>query len=134
MKNRRRDSAKILEDNCMLVRAAIEKGALTRAEICKATGLRQVDIVQVFTKDRKLYADYQVIKKTIALEASDALHDIVRNPRHPQHFQACKFIVQSHKSDLDELLESKDSVKIEAEGGEATGGGKASRVVISFES
>lgn len=129
MKNKRRKEAKLLRERSLLIKAAINNGALTRADICKATGLKQTDLANVFAGDRELFAEYQVIKRTIAMEASDAIHDIVRDKTHPQHFQACKFIVQNHKSDLDEVLEAKDSITLSE--GEGSG---TSRVTINFGS
>ena len=121
MKNSKRKERKLLETRADLVRAALETGAISRKEICRATGLKLHELANLFTKDRKVYGEYVVRRRTITDVASDNIMDIVNDPSHPQHFQASKYILSTYKSDLDEVLESQDSNDLEINIGESTG-------------
>lgn len=128
MKNKRREEKRLGEERRLLVKAAIEQDLLTRADIAKATGLTQRQVSLVLTENKDLQAEFRVLRRMIKDEASDALHDIVRNKKHPQHFQAVKYVLQNFKTELDETLDSKESTSLELDG---TGGG-AGRVIIKF--
>ena len=130
MKNSKRKERKLLETRADLVRAALETGAISRKEICRATGLKLHELANLFTKDRKVYGEYVVRRRTITDVASDNIMDIVNDPSHPQHFQASKYILSTYKSDLDEVLESQDSNDLEINIGDSTG----SPIQINFGS
>ena len=128
MKNSKRKERKLLETRADLVRAALETGAISRKEICRATGLKLHELANLFTKDRKVYGEYVVRRKTITDIASDNIMDIVNDPTHPQHFQASKYILSTYKSDLDEVLESQDQSEMAIQVGDST----ASPITINF--
>lgn len=88
MRNKARKEAKLLETRAEFVRAALESGHISRKDICKATGLKLHELTNLFTKDRKVYSEYVVRRKTISDIASDNILDIVNDPTHPQHFAA----------------------------------------------
>ena len=129
MKNSKRQEKRLLETRAELVRAALEAGMISRKDICKVTGLQMHELANLFTKDRKVYGEYVVRRKTISDIASDNILEIVNDPEHPQHFAASKYILSTYKSDLDEVLESQDeeSVSISV-GGES----KANPITIKF--
>ena len=131
MKNSKRKERKLLETRADLVRAALETGAISRKEICRATGLKLHELANLFTKDRKVYGEYVVRRKTITDIASDNIMDIVNDPTHPQHFQASKYILSTYKSDLDEVLEDKAGEDISVSLGENS---KGSPITINFGS
>ena len=130
MNNKARKEAKLLETRAELVRAALESGNISRKDICKVTGLRLHELANLFTKDRKVYGEYVVRRKTISDIASDNILDIVNDPTHPQHFAASKYILSTYKSDLDEVLEDKSGEDISV----SLGGSKGSPITINFGS
>lgn len=130
MKNTRRKEEKLLKSRAEFVRAALEAGHITRKDICNATGLQLHELANLFTADRKVYAEYVVRRKTISDIASDNILDIVNDPTHPQHFAASKYILSTYKSDLDEVLESQSGEEISVSVGE----GSASPINITFGS
>lgn len=129
MKNKERKEAKLLETRADLVRAALEGGHISRKDICSATGLKLHELANLFTKDRKVYGEYVVRRKTISDIASDNILDIVNDPSHPQHFAASKYILSTYKSDLDEVLEDKSGEDIQVMLGEQS---KGSPITINF--
>lgn len=128
MKNSKRKEAKLLNSRAEFVRAALEAGHISRKDICKATGMQMHELANLFTKDRKVYAEYVVRRRTISDIASDNIMDIVNDPQHPQHFQASKYILSTYKSELDEVLESQDQSEIAVQ----LGSGTASPITINF--
>ena len=131
MKNKARKEAKLLETRAEFVRSALESGHISRKDICNATGLKLHELANLFTKDRKVYGEYVVRRKTISDIASDNILDIVNDPTHPQHFAASKYILSTYKSDLDEVLEDKSGEDISVSlGGES----KGSPITINFGS
>lgn len=128
MRNKKREERKITNERSLLVKDAIENGHLTRSQICKATGLTMMQLRNLFDANRELFAKYSNAKRLIVDQASDNLHSIVNNPKHPKHFEATKFVLTNYKSEMDDILESQDSNEIQVEGGNST----ASRVVIKF--
>lgn len=131
MKNKARKEAKLLELRAELVRAALEGGHISRKDICAATGLKLHELANLFTKDRTVYSEYVVRRKTISDIASDNILDIVNDPTHPQHFQASKYILSTYKSDLDEVLEDRAGEDISVSLGD---GAKGSPITINFGS
>lgn len=129
MKNKERKEAKLLETRADLVRAALESGHISRKDICRATGLKLHELANLFTKDRKVYGEYVVRRKTISDIASDNILDIVNDPTHPQHFQASKYILATYKSDLDEVLEDRTGEDISVMLGSES---KGSPITINF--
>lgn len=128
MKNGKRKERKLLETRADLVRAALESGCISRKEICRATGMKLHELANLFTKDRKVYGEYVVRRKTITDIASDNIMDIVNDPSHPQHFQASKYILSTYKSDLDEVLESQEQSDLAINVGDSS----ASPITINF--
>tara|TARA_R110000744_G_scaffold261287_2_gene376064 strand:- start:700 stop:1095 length:396 start_codon:yes stop_codon:yes gene_type:complete len=128
MKNSKRKEAKLLDSRAEFVRAALEAGHISRKDICKATGMQMHELANLFTKDRKVYGEYVIRRKTISDIASDNIMDIVNDPSHPQHFQASKYILSTYKSELDEVLESQDQSEIAVQ----LGSGTASPITINF--
>lgn len=120
MKNTRRKEEKLLKSRAEFVRAALDAGHITRKDICKATGLQLHELANLFTADRKVYAEYVVRRKTISDIASDNILDIVNDPTHPQHFAASKYILSTYKSDLDDVLESQSGEEISVQVGESS--------------
>lgn len=103
---------KLLQDRVLLIKEAMELGAATKSDISNATGLKLTTINNVFTADRELFAQYSVLRRTIVDIASDNVYAIVSDPKHPQHFQASKYVLQNFKSDLDEVLESQKDEEV----------------------
>lgn len=129
MKNTERKEKKLLNTRAALVRAALEAGQISRKDICNATGLQMHELANLFTRDRDVYGEYVVRRKTISDIASDNILDIVNDPTHPQHFAASKYILSTYKSDLDEVLESQSDNDVSIQvGGES----KASPIQITF--
>lgn len=129
LRNRQREEENLLKTRAGLVRSALDRGFMSRSEICRVTGMKLHELSNLFTNDRKLFGEYCIIRKTIADVASDNILDIVNDKTHPKNYEASKYILSSYKSDFDEALESHDgespSVTI---GGES----KASPIVIKF--
>lgn len=131
MKNSERKTKKLTEKRAAFVRAALEAGHITRKDICNATGLKMHELANLFTKDREVYGEYVVRRKTISDIASDNILDIVNDPTHPHHFQASKYILSTYKSDLDDVLESQDESEMSIQMGKSNA---KSPITITFGS
>jgi hypothetical protein len=123
MKNTERQEKRLLKTRAALVRAALEAGHISRKDICNATGLQMHELANLLTQDREVYGEYVVRRKTISDIASDNILDIVNDPKHPQHFQASKYILSTYKSDLDDVLESQQesemNISVGGDGGDS---------------
>ena len=128
IKNKRREEEKLLTDRAARVRAALNANIMVRKEICNATGLTMLQLKNLFQKDRELFAEYAVLRKTIMDVAADNLVAIVNDPTHPHHFQASKEMLKNFKSDFDDTLEGVDSIL------NIQPSGKKSKVKIVFSS
>lgn len=115
MRNTKRAEKKLLENRKELVKAAMEAGKITRSDICKAAGISLSQLVNLFTADRALFAEYSVMRRTITDQAADNIHAIINDPKHPQHFAASKYVLQNYKSDFDEILESQEESMLQIE-------------------
>jgi len=114
MKNPSRREARLLETRRALVEQALEAGITTRKGICKAANLALHDLTNLFTKDRELYAKFVIRRRTMVDVASDNLQEILEDKNHPQNFQATKYVLQTYKSDLDDILDSNgDELSVE---------------------
>ena len=113
-----------------LVKTALELGHVSRREICKAADMKPHELAYIFRENRDIYREYTIRRRTLVDTAADNIQEIINDPTHPSHFAASKFILQSYKSDLDNILEHHDSEK----GFEFQVGGesKASPVNITF--
>ena len=122
MRNKKRQESKLLESRVLLIDKAMDEGFLTKTDIAKATGLKIWDVVNTFTRDRELYAKFCIRRRTLVDTAADNIQAIVNDKDHPQNYQASKFVVSTYKSDLDEILESKDidDISVLVEGGESS--------------
>jgi hypothetical protein len=121
MKNTDRQEKRLLKTRAALVRAALEAGQISRKDICNATGLKMHELANLLTLDREVYGEYVVRRKTISDIASDNILDIVNDPKHPQHFQASKYILSTYKSDLDDVLESQQESEMNISVGGVSG-------------
>jgi len=127
-----RKKREILEERVRLIRAALNKEATTRSEICRMTGLTEPTLSKVFSEVPDLYAEFKVLRSIIVDNAADNIARIIQNKNHRDHFAASKYVLTHYKSDLDDSLEEKESggglsVKV---GGKPT----ASPVKIMFKS
>lgn len=132
MRNNRREKKKILKDRALLVRAALDQGAMTRSDLCKICEFKLNDLVNLFAEDRELFAEYKVRRKTIVDQAADNIHAIVNDKNHPKHYEASKYILQNYKSDLDEVLESQDGEMLQIGSAPQVDGVPHSPMVITF--
>lgn len=114
----KKELAKIFEERKVLVEQALELGKLTRKDICDATGLKMSDLNNLFGKDRELYSKYCILRRTVVDVAADNIVNAVMDPKHPKNYDASKEVLKNWKSDLDDILDSKDgdAIKIETLG------------------
>lgn len=125
MRNKKREEEKkksILEDKKLRIREAIKQGIVLRRDLCKVTDIKLHDLRNIFTKDRELYAEFCVARKTIEGLASDNIYKIVEDETHPKNYDASKFIIQNFKTDMDDILESKDGESLDISLGNSSGG------------
>jgi hypothetical protein len=112
MKNCFRDlekKMKIYKDKVSRVRYAIEKmNIVQRKEICKAAEIKMHDLKNIFHRERDLYAEYCVRRKVITDMATDNIYRIVSDDNHPKNYDASKWVAQNFKTELDDMLESRD--------------------------
>lgn len=114
-KSKAREIREKLAKRSALINAALEEGITTKTGLAKATDLKVFEINDVFTADRDLYNKFCIRRRTLVDTAADNLEDILKDPNHPQNFQASKFVLQTYKSDLDENLEAKTAEEIAVE-------------------
>lgn len=105
----KRELSKLNEDRCLLVEEALSRDIITKSEICKATGLKMSVLNNVFTQNRKLYAKYCVIRRTITDVAADNIVEIVMDKTHPKNYDASKEVLKNFRTDLDDVLDSKET-------------------------
>ena len=131
MKNSAREEGRLLKDRTLKVRAAMNQGLSTRKDICAAAEITMPMLANLFTKDRELFAEFCVLRKTIVDQASDNIAAIVADEQHPKNYEASKYVLANYKSDLDESMESKldDDVEFNISQGGASG---ASPINITF--
>lgn len=133
MRNRAKDEAKLLETRAALVLVALDAGKFTRRAICKATGMKAHELSSLFTKDRKIFAEYTVRRKTLADTAADNIAEIVNDPNHPKNFEASKWMLTNYKSDLDDTLTpAAGEMEIQVPQGQEQFDSGAAPVIIKF--
>ena len=117
----------------LLVETAIDLGQTTKTELAESAGIKLWELADLFKFNPVLYAKYCIRRRTLVDTASDNLEMILKDPTHPQHFQASKYVLEKYKSDLDTNLEAKEDSK---QGGVNVliggAGKKASPVRITF--
>lgn len=101
-----------------LVKAALRMGLTTKNDICKASAMALWELNELFQADKDLYNDFCVRRRTLSDVAADNLENILRDPVHPQNFQATKYVLEKYKTDIDVQLEAKnaDDVDVEVSG------------------
>lgn len=104
-RNESRRVKRLHKNGAALIKAALNNGCTSRAEISKTTGLNTGLIRRIFDKDTELWAIYKIAAKGILDRAYDNISKIIADPKHPQNFQASKFILTKYKSELDALLD-----------------------------
>lgn len=124
----RRNKRGIERDNIALIKAAIENDNSTYRQITEVTGLNNWKIKDLFTKHADLYALYKVRRKMLVEMAADNIQSIIEDKNHPQHFAASKYVLQNYKSDLDEVLDTREDDDTDLEMSIEGGAG----VVINF--
>ena len=108
MPNKEREEGTKLERRARMVRAAMDVGYYLRKDICKVTEMKLHELRGVLAKDKKLYAEYKVRKRSVMDMASDNIYDIVSDPNHPKNYDASKYMLTQFKSEYDEILDGKD--------------------------
>jgi len=132
MRNDKRKHTKLVATRTALVQAALDAGKVSRREICQATGLQRHELTNLFTDNREIFAAYTVRRKTITEAAADNIQEIVNDKNHPQNFAASKFVLQTYKSELEDILEPMaGEMQIEVPSGT---GDDAQPVIIKFSS
>lgn len=110
---------------------SMDLGFTTKAKIAQDSGLKLWELNELFEENKDIYKRYCTMRKTLVDTAADNLEDILKNPDHPQHFAASKYILQTYKSDLDSNFETKTKDNVGVEIGI---GGKGNRpVILTFE-
>jgi hypothetical protein len=66
------------------------------------------DLKNIFHRERDLYAEYCVRRKVITDMATDNIYRIVSDDNHPKKYDASKWVAQNFKTELDDMLESRD--------------------------
>lgn len=111
------------------IRFALENGVTTRKGLAEAAECKVYDLTNLFKKDKKLYQEYQLRRKNIAEIAADNIEEIINDPDHQHNYAASKWILTQYKSEIDNVLESKEGDEISVEIG---GASESVPVVISF--
>lgn len=122
MKNRSRIHKEKIAERAQLISVALDEGKTTKTAIGEMTGLKLWEINEVFEKNKEVHAKFCMYRRTLVDTASDNLEDILKNPEHPQNFQATKYVLQTYKNDLDSTLEKqdKDNPEVAIIGGSAS--------------
>ena len=113
MENKAREKSKLMEERINLVEACLDSEISTKAEICKVTGLKRIELNTIFRENKKLYARFCVIRKLLVEKSTDNITAVVDDRTHPKNYEASKWILANYKSDLDADLDAKDSEEIE---------------------
>lgn len=112
-KSRVREKREILAKRSELINAALEDGQTTKKQLAKSAGIEIWQLNDVFKENKDLHLKFNVRRRTLADTAADNLEEILKDPDHPQHFQATKYVLQTYKTDIDENLESKEAEEME---------------------
>ena len=114
-KNKSREYREKIARYSAQIEVALNDGHTTKTAIGDATGLKLWEINDVFTQNVLLHAKFANYRRTLVDTAADNLEDILKNPNHPQNFQATTYVLKNYKSDLDTHLEAKSANEIEVD-------------------
>ena len=113
MKKRMSNSKRAIErrnrERKTLFQDAISDGHTSRRDLCKAMGIAGWELTEFFEMNPKMYKLYSSRRRELRDVALDNIQDIVEDPKHKDHYQASKYVVDNYKTDLDIILESKKS-------------------------
>lgn len=112
-----------------LIRAALEANVTTLRKIKELTGLSKIRITKILDDDKELRGMYMIRRKMMLNTAVDNIQDIVDDFKHPQNYQASKYLIGEYKSDLDVIFDKKD---VEDFSAEISMDNDGAPVVISF--
>lgn len=93
----------------MIVEDALDGGAISYNQICKATELTESNLQVVFKNFPDTHKKYRVNLMGLKLQASANLVNIMCDPTHPKHFEANKTFLAKYKTELDEVFEQHDN-------------------------
>lgn len=114
-KNKSREYREKIARYSALIEVALNDGHTTKTAIGRETGLKLWEINDVFTQNILLHAKFANYRRTLVDTAADNLEEILKNPAHPQNFQATTYVLKNYKSDLDTHLEAKSANEIEVD-------------------
>ena len=91
-----------------LINKALEEGAQTKKDLAAKAGMRLSALKKLFKEEKELYAKYLEELRTIKDIATDNMFDVVDDKAHPKNYDASKHVLKHFKSDIDDVLDSKD--------------------------
>lgn len=108
-----------IEKRIFEIDTALDCGAVSYADIRKATGYTITNIHSTFKRDPELHLKYKKGIMSIELQAVSNLVDILFDPKHPDNYKATSTFLGKYKTELDEIFESKEesSFNITTKGG-----------------
>ncbi len=112
MRNKKRSDKALLLKRSKLIDDAIECDCLTVKKICEFTELKPYVVRGVLDNNLELRKKYAIRRRGLMDIAADSMQDIIEDPTHPQHFQACKYALQNFKSEFDDILDNQDSTQL----------------------
>lgn len=104
-----RQEREILERQTSKVEFALEKGCTTRKAICEEAKIERYELSKVFQENEELYKKYTRCRRELVDTAADNIQMIIEDTNHKKNFEASKYVLSNYKSDLDSILESKDT-------------------------
>lgn len=130
MSNSKRTKERLNKAKKVKFEEAIAEQLTSRRDICEFMGLGSWQLTEFFEENPKCYKTYTSRRRELVDTAADNIQDIIEDKTHPQHYAASKYVLQSYKSDLDNILDKQDGeATVEIKGGETSSG-----VIIKFGS
>lgn len=120
------------EAKVLLINHLLDSGAQTKSDLAKGAGISLSTLNKIFKEEKELYKRYLTELRTITDLAQDNMFDIVADKGHPKNYDASKHMLKHFKSDMDQVLDSKDEseeMELEING---SGKSKASPITIRF--
>ena len=107
---------------------AISDGYTSRRDVSKAMGMTSFELSNFFEDNPKCYKIYTQRRRELVDIAADNIQDIIEDKTHSKHYEASKYVLQSYKSDLDNILDKNDGESISIGAGDE----ESSGIVIKF--
>jgi len=112
----RKTRQQIDRENIRMIKDGLRNGVMTKSELSKFVGIGLAAINRLFDKNKELYHEFLIAQKLVGTRAADGIINAVIDPSNKSHYNACRYIADKYKTDLDDSMEkqgeSDDSMSV----------------------